>query len=257
MHQEFFLQIVPQLLALLAAGPDAAPPAYLRAAAFSISRLLAEESRNREESLGILLPHIHQPFLGITTSPPGVVTKSERPSVTGHISTLRTILINTDPSPALLSAVFTPVLSALYAILGCLDLKKTADPALRETVRGLLGTWSRIVPAQEMEQVCWNIVEGEGGYWKVDVAGEVVQTPQYFFRRDLARRKVDPGVTAGLRLPKISRSLLRRRWKKLKVAGNWTWTPTCLTSDPTLPISSSFSRQRTGQKFLPRCSSDY
>jgi len=80
----------------------------------------------------------------------------------------------------LLSTIFTPIASTLYAILGCLDSKKTADPALKETIKGLLGTWSRIVSAQEVEGVCWSIIGGEGGYWKVNIAGEITQTERCF-----------------------------------------------------------------------------
>ena len=109
------------------------------------------------------------------------IPEPKRPDTTDCISTLQTILINADPSPALLSTVFTPIASALYVILGCLDSKKTVDPALKETIKGLLGTWSRIVSAQEVEEVCWNIIEGEGGYWNVNIAGEITQMERYFF----------------------------------------------------------------------------
>jgi hypothetical protein len=119
-------------------------------------------------------------------------------STTDCISTLQTILINTDPSPALLSTVFTPIASALYAILGCMDSKKTMDPALKEIIKGLLGTWSRIVSAQEVEEVCWGIIKGEGGYWKVDIAGEITQTERCFFSV-LFRREVNPGIIVGPR----------------------------------------------------------
>ena len=170
------------MLALLAAGSGTPPLSYRRAAAFSISRLLAEESKNRKESLGILLPRIHQPFLQVTELPPrGDGPEPKQLGTVDCISTLQTLLINTDPSPALLSTVFTPAASALYAILGCLDSKKTTDPALKETIRGLLGTWSRIVSAQEVEEVFWGIIEGEGGYWNVDIAGEVARTERYSF----------------------------------------------------------------------------
>lgn len=113
--------------------------------------------------------------------PPDGIAGSERPGVASCISTLQTLLINTDPSPALLSTVFTPISAMLYAILGYLNSKETADPALRETIRGLLGTWSRIVSTEEVEKVCWSIIEGEGGYWKVDIVGEIVRTMRYFF----------------------------------------------------------------------------
>ena len=161
-------------------GPEVVPPAYRRAAAFSISRLIAEESKNREECLNILLPRIHQPFAKVTELPPqDDVPEHSQLNTADCISILQTILINTDPSPALLSTVFTPISPALYAILGCLDSQKTADPALKETVKGLLGTWSRIVSAQEVEEVGWSIIDGEGGYWKGDIAGEIIQTARY------------------------------------------------------------------------------
>lgn len=158
------------------------PPAYRRSAAFSVSRLLAEESKNREEVLSFLLPEIHRPFIQVTElSPRDNIPERKKFGATDCISTLQTILTNTDPSPALLSTVFTPIASALYVILECLDSKRTTDPALKETVKGLLGTWSRIIPAQEVEEMCWCIIEGEGGYWKVDIAGEIIQTARYFF----------------------------------------------------------------------------
>jgi hypothetical protein len=191
--------------------------------------------------MGVILSQIHRPFLQVTESSRGDdFVVSEQPSITSCISTLQTILINTDPSPVLLSTVFTPIAPALYAILMCLDSKKTADPALRETVKGLLGTWSRIVSAQEAEQVCWSIIEGEGGSWNVDIAGEIVQTAEYFSSCVLARRKADCGVIAGLRLPKVSRFSHQSRWKKLRRAENLTSTPICLVSGPTLHTLSDF-----------------
>jgi len=172
---------VPQLFALLADGPDAAPPAYRRAGAFSISRLLVGESKNREEYLSILLPRIHKPFLQVTELPPrDDFPEPKQLGTNDCISTLQIILINTDPSPVLISTLFTPIASALYAILECLDSKKTTEPTLKETTKGLLGTWSRIVSAQEVERVCWGVIEGEGGNWKVDIAGEIIQTARYF-----------------------------------------------------------------------------
>lgn len=204
-NQEFLHNIIPQLVSLLANGPDTAPQTYRRAAAFSISRLLAEGSKHREESLGILLPRVHQPFLA----------ESEQPGTTDCILTLQTILTNTDPSPTLLSTVFTPIASALYAILECLDSKKTADPDLRETVKGLLGTWSRIVSAQQVERVCWSIIEGEGGYWKIDIAGEVIQITRYFLPCIIVTWELDLGAITGPRLPKVSPCLPQKREKKL------------------------------------------
>jgi len=135
-----------------------------------------------------LLPWVHQPFVKVTELPPqDDIPEQSQLSTADCISTLQTILINTDPSPALLSTVFTPIASALYAILGCLDSQKTTDPALKETVKGLLGTWSKIVSAQEVEEVCSGIIGGEGGYWKVDIAGEIIQTARYFVHRVLTR----------------------------------------------------------------------
>jgi hypothetical protein len=199
------------LFALLASGQDTVPPTYRRAAAFSISRLLAEGSEYRGETLDILLPQVHQPLRVIKSYPRDDIPESVRPDTIRCISTLQNILTNTDPSPSLLSTVFTSIASALYAIHVCLDSKKTVDPGLRDTVEGLLGTWSRIVSTQEVEQVCWNIIEGEGGYWKVDIAGEIIQTARYFFSYILARWKLDHGAIADPRLPKVSRFLPQKR----------------------------------------------
>jgi len=46
-------------------------------------------------------------------------------------------------------------------------------PTLREYVRVLLFSWGRVVPADEAVAVLWACIDGEGGYWTVDLTGNV------------------------------------------------------------------------------------
>lgn len=53
-----------------------------------------------------------------------------------------------------------------------------SEPALKVSVKGLLKIWGRLVGTDEGIASAWLIVEGEGGYWKVDIAGEIIKTEQ-------------------------------------------------------------------------------
>jgi len=89
------------------------------------------------------------------------------------ISTLTTILTNTDPSPVLISTLLSPILPPLYAILFYLDGVKTSDPQLKESLKSLLTTWGRVVSLQEVVSVLWTILDDQGGGWETDGEGEI------------------------------------------------------------------------------------
>ena len=95
------------------------------------------------------------------------------------IQTIQTLLTNTDPSPTLVSTALSPIATSLYALLETLVRVKTADPALRESVRGLLLAWGRVVPADEAVAVLWACIDGQGGDWSVDFAGNVKRVEKY------------------------------------------------------------------------------
>ncbi|KAJ7682824.1 hypothetical protein DFH06DRAFT_306273 [Mycena polygramma] len=152
----YFPIITPRILELLS---DRAPSAYRRAAAFSISRMLATPASSA------VLSFLHPPLLSVNpaTSPRAA------------LSIIMMIVTNTDPSPTLISILLSPIVSALYSLLYHLDQVKTSDPSLKELLRGLLGTWGRVVGATEALAILWSIIDGQGGEWRVDLDGQITR----------------------------------------------------------------------------------
>ncbi|GJE84525.1 RTP1-C1 domain-containing protein [Phanerochaete sordida] len=178
---QYYGNITQQLLSILSAEDDT-PLSHRRAAAFSLSRMLSSENeKDRASTLvsRLLLPTLQRPFLEVTQ---GAFLKSTgsasaadilRITPSQAIRTLQTLLSNTDPSPELISHLLTPIVPALYALLWALDSIKTSEPVLRTTVRGLLRTWGRLVDGAEGIATLRLVVDGEGGEWRVDIAGEI------------------------------------------------------------------------------------
>lgn len=94
-------------------------------------------------------------------------------SPTTALGTLQTFLTNTDPSPTVISSILTPIIPSIYSLWYSLDKIKSADPATKTTLKGLLGTWGRLIGNLEGTATLWLIVDGEGGEWKTNVAGEI------------------------------------------------------------------------------------
>jgi hypothetical protein len=119
----------------------------------------------------MLISLLHDPILLTTlgTSTETVTTLSPIDA----IQAVQTLLTNTDPAPTLVSTVLSPIATSLYVLLSTLLNVKIADPTLRESVRGLLFSWGRVVPADEAVAVLWACIDGEGGYWTVDLTGNV------------------------------------------------------------------------------------
>ncbi|KAJ7744466.1 hypothetical protein DFH07DRAFT_963690 [Mycena maculata] len=157
MPAEVYLStITPRVLELLS---DRAPQAYRRAAAFSVSRMLATPA------CPTVLTFLHPPFLSLAPpSPPRAA-----------LSTIMMLVTNTDPSPTLISSLLSPIVSALYSLLYHLDQTKMSDPSLKETLRGLLGTWGRVVGTTEALAILWSVIDGERGEWRVDLEGEITR----------------------------------------------------------------------------------
>jgi hypothetical protein len=94
------------------------------------------------------------------------------------IQVIQTFLTNTDPAPTLVSTVTSPIVTSLYALLAALARINTADPTLRESVRGLLVTWGRVVSTDEAVAILWACIEGQGGEWVIDISGRVKRVEQ-------------------------------------------------------------------------------
>jgi len=114
---------------------------------------------------------LHDPILRITT----LDTTETVPTLSPveAIQAVQTLLTNTDPAPTLVSTVLSPIATSLYVLLSTLLNLKAVDPTLRESVRGLLLSWGRVVPADEAVAVLWACIDGEGGHWTVDLTGNV------------------------------------------------------------------------------------
>ena len=135
----------------------------------------------------IILPMLHRSFLeadldfqeGDDTMDypnlPPVSTTVPYLTASQSLVKLLIILTNTDPSPHLLSTLLSPILPALYNALFCLDDKKTSDPRAKESLRGVLETWGRIVTFDEAVSGLWSIINNEGGEWEVNIAGELMR----------------------------------------------------------------------------------
>jgi hypothetical protein len=118
--------------------------------------------------ISVLVSFLHDPILLTTPDSP-----SETLSPGEDIQIIQTFLTNTDPAPTLVSTVLSPIATSLYALLSTLLRVKTTDPTLRESVHGLLLSWGRVVPSEEAVAILWACIDGEGGDWAVDLAGNV------------------------------------------------------------------------------------
>ncbi|KAI0650280.1 hypothetical protein C8Q79DRAFT_1063233 [Trametes meyenii] len=162
--QGYLNTIVPRIVVLLGIDERSLPAAHRRALAFSLSRMLTDEgnAQMKRITVDIVFPMLHDPILHGTGDISPVVS----------LKTIQVLLTNTDPSPYLISVLLTPIVPSLYALYACLEEAKASDPVLRETVKGFLATWGRLINSEEVIKTIRKIIEGEGGDWRVDVAGE-------------------------------------------------------------------------------------
>jgi hypothetical protein len=172
--QEYFRSVIPRLVELLTPMAKASS-AYIRAASFTLSRMITAEGSPRHHTLvsRTLFHLLHDPVLLITPDSQSTekITASLSPLET--IDIVQTFLTNTDPAPTLVSTTLSPIATSLYALLGTLARMNTADPTLRVSVRGLLLTWGRVVPVEEAVAILWACIDGQGGDWTVDISGSV------------------------------------------------------------------------------------
>ena len=136
--------------------------------------ITAEGSPRHHTLVSRTLFHLlHDPVLLIMPDSQSTekITASLSPLET--IDIVQTFLTNTDPAPTLVSTTLSPIATSLYALLGTLARMKTADPTLRESVRGLLLTWGRVVPVEEAVAILWACIDGQGGDWTVDISGSI------------------------------------------------------------------------------------
>jgi hypothetical protein len=62
---------------------------------------------------------------------------------------------------------------ALYSLFHHMEKVKTSNPSLRESLRGLLVTWGKIVGQPEGIDIIWHIIVSSEGGWQVDLEGHI------------------------------------------------------------------------------------
>ncbi|ESK92903.1 hypothetical protein Moror_9059 [Moniliophthora roreri MCA 2997] len=163
--QNYFEDIVPKVVNIV---HDDKRLAYKRASAFTLSRLLAG---NDETPRTIILSTLHSPFL----QPESNSTTTAATAV----STLSSLLANSDPSPELITSLLSPIVPPLYALLYHLESVKISDPTIREAVRDMLLTWSRVMTKSEAVAVLWFILNDQDGKLKVGLDGMIQKTEKF------------------------------------------------------------------------------
>ncbi|KAG6854762.1 hypothetical protein C0991_001189 [Blastosporella zonata] len=165
--KEYFDQVIPRIVDLLA-PPE--PPTNKRAAAYVISRMLSADATSRYQDLiskttyiALLLP------FSIGEETPEMPTTA----ISTALTTLITLVSNADPSPTLISALLSPILTILYSLLYHMDHVKTMNPSLRESLRGLMVTWGKIVGAADGVNILWSIMQSEETKWTIDLEGNI------------------------------------------------------------------------------------
>ncbi|KAF9222024.1 hypothetical protein BS17DRAFT_784322 [Gyrodon lividus] len=173
--EEYFAIIVPQLIALLS---ENVPATHRRAASFTISRMLDSEFSHRTLVSSLALPMIHDPIMRVLKVPLEDRSLVSLAPITPSraLSALTILLLNTDPSPVFVTLILSPVVHALYALMFHLDRVKASNPVLKESVKGLLATWGRVVERQEGVDTLWSVLQSDWMYWEVDTTGEIKRT---------------------------------------------------------------------------------
>ncbi|EPQ59213.1 hypothetical protein GLOTRDRAFT_70452 [Gloeophyllum trabeum ATCC 11539] len=176
--EDYFSNISDQIIRMFVPDGAPSPPPYIQASAFFLSQSLEQEAvPNYASAANTMLQILHRPFSGQTDfeGPRDTIGTTFMLTPRIALSVLVKIVSNIDPSPLVLTKILSPIISSLYAILECLESKKTSDPGLKEAVRNLLRTWGRVISATEGLETLWSIVSGDGGYWQVDLSGEIVR----------------------------------------------------------------------------------
>lgn len=133
---------------------------------------------SRKATSGVSTPLLRrvlcEPFL--RSIPGGAeTTKSNTRSVSQTILLLSVLLGNADPSPMMIHLLLSPIVVPLYALVQYLEERPGAvldQVNIRELVRGIVSTWTRVVALQDAVEGWWDIITGKGGWGPDDAHGE-------------------------------------------------------------------------------------
>ncbi|KAG1754005.1 uncharacterized protein EDB91DRAFT_1101110 [Suillus paluster] len=172
--KDYFQTITPRVLALISsASTPMTPPAFKRAAAFTLARMLDSSAVHHALVASIALPILHDPlskFSDEASHHQGESGQSQLlPTPSSSLQTIHTLLLSTDPSPSLFSSLLSPILTSLYSLHAHFSKMGVADPVLKEDVWTLMRTWGRVVEEVEGIRVLWSLVdenENSSGGWE-------------------------------------------------------------------------------------------
>jgi len=171
--KEYFKAIIPRIIALL--GADT-PESFKRAGAFTLARLLESSTATTSQSHAtpFILDLLHKPFL----EDPSQNENSSVLAVDEALDRIIVLLANTDPSPTLIPVLLAPLVPPLYSLLDHLDHVRTSDPSLKDAVKGLIGTWSKIASPTKAVEKLWSLLSTSRMYWQVTLEGSIRKLAQ-------------------------------------------------------------------------------
>ncbi|KJA30045.1 hypothetical protein HYPSUDRAFT_125960 [Hypholoma sublateritium FD-334 SS-4] len=167
MKSEDYHQVIfPQVLAILT---NDARPNYKRAAAFAIFRAIVPQviRQNTSSAASVVQDILHRPLRDAPEQ------HSEQ-TLAAHdaLWSLTVLISNTEPSPAFISRLLSPVIPDVYALLFDLGSHRLADPQVKESVTGVLLSWGKIIDRVEGTNTLWSVIEGGRDYtWKFGLEG--------------------------------------------------------------------------------------
>lgn len=89
---------------------------------------------------------------------------------------LQSLIAHVDPTPFLPKYLISPILPQLYSLYAQLERTRTADPSLKELVKGLLRVWGGTADVEDAIGGWWNVMNsGNGwGFERSDVGWSIV-----------------------------------------------------------------------------------
>ncbi|KAG1820217.1 uncharacterized protein BJ212DRAFT_1338684 [Suillus subaureus] len=175
--KHYFQTITSRILALVSppssTSTSVTPPAFKRAAAFTLSRMLDSSFAHHALVASVALPILHNPLFKVSDETSHDQRESGQshllPTPSSSLQTLHTLLLSIDPSPSLFTSLLSPILPSLYSLHAHLSKMGVADPILKEDVWTLMRTWGRVVEEGEGVRVLWSLVdenESSSGGWE-------------------------------------------------------------------------------------------
>ena len=128
---------------------------------------------------------------------------------------------------------------------------KASDPLLRETLKGYLDTWGRLLGSAEIITTLQKIIDGEGGSWRVDIAGEIYRADEYVVHLLHTNHVLKRYTVVLHQIPRLSRCSHPKASSKQRRRENSTLTLIFWGSNQNPFDLSDSSRTLAVQTYLP------